>query len=154
MPMLQIECNLEAIEAAKLAKLTGKPVQVAFDRAEEFFYDTYRPAAVVKIKSGIDGSGNMVFWDYDVYMAGEKCTEVLYDIPHNKVNVYGSWMMPPPGIHPFPVGTWRAPGGPNNLHAKELQISIMAAKAGIDPLEFRLKNLKDKKNDTGAQGRG
>jgi isoquinoline 1-oxidoreductase len=43
------------------------------------------------------------------------------------------------------VGPWRAPGGPNNIHAKELQISLMAAKAGIDPLEFRLKNTKDEK---------
>ena len=87
----------------------------------------------------------MVFWDYDVYMAGERGAEVIYDIPHNKVNVFGSWMMPPPEAHPFKVGPWRAPGGPNNIHAKELQITIMAAKAGIDPLEFRLKNLKDEK---------
>jgi len=137
--------NLEAVEAARLAKLTGKPVQVTFTRAEEFFYDTYRPAAVIKIKSGIDESGKIVLWDYDVYMAGERCAEVFYDIPHHKVNVYGSWMMPPPGAHPLRVGPWRAPGGPNNVHAKELQISLMAAKAGIDPLEFRLKNTKDEK---------
>ena len=78
-------------------------------------------------------------------MAGERCAEVLYDIPHNRVNVYGSWMMPPPGAHPVRVGAWRAPGGPNNVHAKEMQISLMAAKAGIDPLEFRLKNLKNEK---------
>jgi nicotinate dehydrogenase subunit B len=145
MPMMQLQCNLEAVEAARLAKLTGKPVQVTFTRAEEFFYDTYRPAAVIKIKSGIDGSGKVVFWDYDVYMAGERGAEVIYDIPHNKVNVFGSWMMPPPEAHPFKVGPWRAPGGPNNIHAKELQMTIMAAKAGIDPLEFRLKNLKDEK---------
>ena len=145
MPMMQLQCNLEAVEAARLAKLTGKPVQITFTRAEEFFYDTYRPAAVIKIKSGIDGSGKVVFWDYDVYMAGERGAEVIYDIPHNKVNVFGSWMMPPPEAHPFKVGPWRAPGGPNNIHAKELQITIMAAKAGIDPLEFRLKNLKDEK---------
>ncbi|MFC1839449.1 molybdopterin cofactor-binding domain-containing protein, partial [Thermodesulfobacteriota bacterium] len=50
-----------------------------------------------------------------------------------------------PEAHPFRVGAWRAPGGPNNVHAKELQISLMAAKAGIDPLEFRLKNMKDEK---------
>jgi len=78
-------------------------------------------------------------------MAGERCAEVVYDIPHNKVNVYGSWMMPPPGAHPVRVGPWRAPGGGNNIHAKDLQINLMAAKAGIDPLEFRLKNLKDEK---------
>ena len=145
MPMMKLQCNLEAVEAARLAQLTGKPVQVAFSRAEEFFNDTFRPAAVIKIKSGIDGSGNVVLWDYDVYMAGERCSEVIYNIPNNRVKVYGSWSMPPEEAHPFGVGPWRAPGGPNNIHAKELQMTIMAAKAGIDPLEFRIKNLKDEK---------
>ena len=64
--------NTQAVEAARLAKVVGKPVQVAWSRAEEFFYDTFRPAAIVKIKSGIDGSGKMVFWDYDVLFAGER----------------------------------------------------------------------------------
>ncbi|MBP1608008.1 MAG: aldehyde oxidase and xanthine dehydrogenase molybdopterin binding, partial [Acidobacteria bacterium] len=48
--------NSEATEAAMLAKITGKPVQVAFSRAEEFFYDTFRPAAVIKVRSGLDSS--------------------------------------------------------------------------------------------------
>lgn len=138
-------CNLEALEAARLARLTGKPVQVAFTRPEEFFYDTFRPATIIKIKSGLDGSGNIVFWQYDVYMAGDRCADIIYDVPHHRVNVYGSWMMPAAGSHPFRVGAWRAPGAPNNIHAKELQMSIMAAKSGIDPLEFRLRHLKDEK---------
>ena len=143
--MMSTSANLEAMEAARLAKLTGKPVQVSFTRPEEFFYDTFRPATVIKIKSGLDSSGNIVLWNYDVYMAGDRCAEIIYDVPHHSVNVFGSWMMPPPGAHPFRVGPWRAPGGPNNIHAKELQMNIMAAKAGIDPLEFRLKHLKNKK---------
>ncbi len=138
-------CNLEALEAARLARLTGKPVQVAFTRSEEFFYDTFRPATIIKIKSGLDGSGNIVLWQYDVYMAGNRCAEIIYDVPHHSVNIYGSWMNPPPDSHPFRVGAWRAPGAPNNIHAKELQMSIMAAKAGVDPLEFRLNHLKDER---------
>ena len=47
--------NTQAVEAARLSKAVGKPVQVAWSRAEEFFYDTFRPAAIVKISSGIDG---------------------------------------------------------------------------------------------------
>ena len=43
----------QAVEAARLAKITGRPVQVVWDRAEEFFFDTFRPAAVVKIRSGL-----------------------------------------------------------------------------------------------------
>ncbi|NWG14778.1 MAG: xanthine dehydrogenase family protein molybdopterin-binding subunit, partial [Acidobacteria bacterium] len=42
----------QAVQAARLSKLTGKPVQVAWTREEEFFYDTFMPAAVVKITSG------------------------------------------------------------------------------------------------------
>ncbi|HAL56663.1 MAG TPA: hypothetical protein DCP63_09345, partial [Bacteroidetes bacterium] len=64
--------NLQAVEAARLAKLSGKPVQVAWSRKEEFFFDTFRPAAVVKIKSGIAENGGVSLWDYHVYFAGER----------------------------------------------------------------------------------
>jgi CO/xanthine dehydrogenase Mo-binding subunit len=46
-------------------------------------------------------------------------------------------------LHPFGVGAWRAPGNNTNSFARESQIDIMAAAAGIDPVEFRLKNLSD-----------
>ena len=49
------------------------------------------------------------------------------------------------GVHPFATGPWRAPGNNTNTFARESQIDIMAAKAGIDPLEFRLNNLSDEK---------
>ncbi|MDH3725921.1 MAG: molybdopterin-dependent oxidoreductase, partial [Myxococcales bacterium] len=49
--------NMQAVEAARLAKAVGRPVQVMRTREEEFFYDTFRPAAIVKIHSGIDDAG-------------------------------------------------------------------------------------------------
>jgi isoquinoline 1-oxidoreductase len=48
-------------------------------------------------------------------------------------------------IHPFGTGAWRAPNNNANTFARETQIDIMASEAGLDPLEFRLKNLKDEK---------
>jgi isoquinoline 1-oxidoreductase len=45
--------------------------------------------------------------------------------------------------HPFATGPWRAPGANTNRFAVEQQIDTMAAAAGMDPLEFRLKNTKD-----------
>ena len=133
----------QAVEAAKLAKITGKPVQVTWSRAEEFFYDTYRPAAVVKIKSGIDSAGKICLWDYDVYFAGSRSAEQFYDVPHNIIRVYGGGMGAGATPHPFATGPWRAPGAPVNVFARESQIDIMAAKAKIDPLEFRLNNISD-----------
>jgi nicotinate dehydrogenase subunit B len=133
----------QAVEAARLAKATGKPVQVCFNRAEEFLFDTFRPAAVVKIKSGIDSAGKMCLWDNHIYYAGNRSAEQFYDVPNNLMSVYGSWMGMGPSVHPFATGAWRAPGANINVFARESQIDIMAAKLKIDPLEFRLKNLSD-----------
>ncbi|MCK6621633.1 MAG: xanthine dehydrogenase family protein molybdopterin-binding subunit [Calditrichaceae bacterium] len=142
--------NQQAIEAARLAKLSGKPVQVAWTRAEEFFYDTFRPAAIVKIRSGISpngagGSGGIAFWDYRVYFAGDRGAQQFYDVPHHRTAVHGSNWRGAPGSHPFATGPWRAPANNTNTFARESQIDIMAAKAGMDPLEFRLKNLKNER---------
>ena len=137
--------NRQAVEASRLAKLTGKSVQVAWSRAEEFFYDTFRPAAVIKIKSGIDKSGKIVVWDYNVYFAGERGSQQFYTIPHHRTIAYGSGWRGTPGSHPFATGAWRAPSNNNNTFARESQIDIMASKAEADPLEFRLKNLSDKR---------
>jgi len=130
----------QGVEAARLAKLTGKPVQVAWTRSEEFFYDTFRPAAVVKITSGITNSGRISLWDYGVYFAGQRGSEQFYDIPHHQTTVYSG-----DSAHLFGTGPWRAPANNTNTFARESQIDIMASKAGIDPLEFRLNNLKDER---------
>jgi nicotinate dehydrogenase subunit B len=134
--------SAQAIEAARLAKATRKPVMVVWSRAEEFFFDTFRPAAVVKIRSGLDDAGNMVFWDYQVYFAGQRGCDNFYEIPHHREAVYGEWRIPP-GIHPFAVGPWRAPAANTNVYARELHLNLMAAAAGQDPLAFRLNHLKD-----------
>jgi nicotinate dehydrogenase subunit B len=130
----------QGIEAARLAKITGKPVQVAWTRSEEFFYDTFRPAAVVKITSGVTNSGRISLWDYGVYFAGQRGSEQFYDIPHHQTTVYSG-----DSAHPFGTGPWRAPANNTNTFARESQIDIMASKAGVDPLEFRLNNLKDER---------
>ncbi len=135
--------NRQAVEAAKLAKMAGRPVLLAWTRAEEFFYDTFRPAAVVKIKAGVTGSGSIALWDYGVYFAGERGSQHFYDIPHHRTMAYGSGWRGQPGSHPFGTGAWRAPANNTNTFGRESQIDILAAAAGMDPLEFRLKNLKD-----------
>ncbi|MBW2609413.1 MAG: xanthine dehydrogenase family protein molybdopterin-binding subunit [Deltaproteobacteria bacterium] len=137
--------NPEAVEAARLAKLTGKPVQVARNRAEDIFYDSFRPAAVVKIRSGLNDAGKIMLWDYDVFFAGEDGSLLFYEVPHHQVLSRGGWMRALPGSHPFSIGPWRAPATSNNTFARESHIDIMASKAGKDPVEFRLQNLSDKK---------
>ncbi len=135
----------QAVEAARLSRLTGKPVQVAWTRKEEFFYDTFRPAALINVRSGVDGNGGISFWDYKVYCAGQRGADMLYDTPHHRIMAYNGGWGGSSGVHPFAVGAWRAPGNNSNTFARESQIDVMAARAGMDPLEFRLRNLSDKK---------
>lgn len=137
----------QAVEAARLSQICGKPVQVERTRAEEFFYDTFDPAAVVKISSALDRDGRISRWDYQVFAAGERGATTFYDIPNLRILSAGgmSYGGAPPvkDLHPFAVGPWRAPGANMNVFATESQIDIMAAAAGVDPVAFRLKHLGD-----------
>lgn len=137
--------NLQVVEAARLAKLAGKPVMVAWTRAEEFFDDSFRPAAIVKIRSGVTPEGGIAFWDYHVYFAGSRGAEHFYNIPDYSTASVGSGFGTSAGTHPFATGAWRAPGNNTNTFARECQIDVLAAKAGIDPVDFRMRNLRDEK---------
>ncbi len=133
----------QGIEAARIAKLAQKPVMVAYTREEEFFMDYFRPAAVVKIKSGITKEGKIALWDFKQYFAGNRGSDTIYDVPNAKTTGIREKRGTP--VHPFPTGAWRAPGNNTNTFARESQVDILAEKAGIDPVQFRLDNLADKK---------
>jgi nicotinate dehydrogenase subunit B len=137
----------QAIEAARLAQITGRAVQVAWTRAEEFFFDTFDPASVVKVASAMDANGRISLWDSTVYSAGERGAIACYDVPNARFRSSGGSLYETaelhPSLHPFAVGPWRAPGANMNTFAIESQIDIMAAAARVDALAFRLRNLTD-----------
>jgi CO/xanthine dehydrogenase Mo-binding subunit len=120
---------------------------VAWSRKEEFFYDSFRPAAVIRLKSGIDKANQIVYWDYDNFFAGTRSSDPVYDIPHHRVSSRGGWGGRGGGAqtHPFAVGAWRGPGSNTNVFAIESHIDVMAEAAGMDPLTFRMKNLKNER---------
>uniref|UniRef100_UPI00356A6240 xanthine dehydrogenase family protein molybdopterin-binding subunit n=1 Tax=Lutibacter sp. TaxID=1925666 RepID=UPI00356A6240 len=130
--------NQQAIEAAKIAKICGKPIQLVWSRKEEFLYDRFRPAALVKVNSGVDENGKLNLWEFDIYCAGTRGTSLFYDIPHNKTQIFND-----NNVHIFGTGAWRAPGNNSTTFARESHIDVMAFKVGIDPLDFRLNNLKN-----------
>jgi nicotinate dehydrogenase subunit B len=129
--------NRQAVEAARIAKMVeGTPVQVMWNRREEFMYDMFRPAMVVKANSGITKDGLIKFWDFNVYCAGDRGTELFYKVPHHRTTLFNG-----KEVHPFGTGAWRAPGNNSTTFARESHIDIMAHKIGMDPLEFRIKNM-------------
>lgn len=137
----------QAIEAARLAHATGGAVQVAWDRAEEFGNDTFDPASVVRVESGLAEDGSVSHFDYAVYSAGERGAASCYDFAHARFRASGAPSYGPAGagasVHPFPVGPWRGPGANMNCFAIESQIDIMAAASAQDPLAFRMRHLTD-----------
>ncbi len=136
--------SLQSVEAARLAKITGRPVQVVWDRGEEFFYDTFRPAAVVKIKAGVTKAGKLAFWNFEVTGAGDREARTFYEVAHQRTTSAGGWGGGnPAGMHPFAVGPWRAPSVNTNTFARESHMDMLAEQAGMDPVEFRLNNLSD-----------
>ncbi|QGY43208.1 molybdopterin-dependent oxidoreductase [Maribellus comscasis] len=127
-------------EAVKLSKITGHPVQLAWTRKEEFFFDAFRPAAVVQLKAGLNAKGLTTFWDCDVLFGGARSSEPIYDIPHYSVKMHSRG-----SVHPFDTGAWRGPGSNTNVFAMESFTDMLAQAAGTDPLSFRLNNLTDER---------
>jgi CO/xanthine dehydrogenase Mo-binding subunit len=133
------------LEIAKIAKLApGKPIMCVWDRAEDMYFTQHRPAAFIKIRSGLTKEGMLGYYEYNVFGAGQWGADTNYDIPNQKTSFVGSWAPfepSPKGMQPLQVGPWRAPACNSNTFANECQIDEMAHLAGADPAEFRLKHL-------------
>lgn len=132
--------NAQAIEAALLAKKAGVPVQLAWTRKEEFMYNMFRPAGVMQIKAGVKKDGRISAWKYQIYCAGSRGVKDFYGIQNIQTALYDKR-----NIHPFGTGAWRAPGNNTTTFARESHIDVLANIIGMDPLEFRLKNISDSK---------
>jgi CO/xanthine dehydrogenase Mo-binding subunit len=123
-------------------------VQVVWDRREEFFLDTFRPAAVVKLRSGLDPAGRITFWDCQVCGTSDREAEIGYVFPAKRFASTGDGGdigTTAAGLHPFATGAWRAPAANTNVFARESHMDVLAAQAKADPLAFRLRHLTDKR---------
>ena len=129
--------NRQAIEVARIADKIRKPVQLVWTRKEEFMYDGFRTAALMKTTMGADKGGKLQYWDFDIYCAGTRGTKLFYDIPNKRTRMFNAR-----NIHQFGTGAWRAPGNNSTTFARESHIDVVAHEMGIDPLKFRMMNMK------------
>jgi nicotinate dehydrogenase subunit B len=140
--------NKQAVEAAQLSKATGVPVNVTWTRKEEFFYDSFQPPCLVKIRAGLNASQQICFWDSQAYYTGNyhMATNGKYSIPNHRTLFYGDWVNTDNAFRsplPFPEGPWRSPGNSMLTFARESHVDALAAAAGLDPVEFRLRHFTD-----------
>ena len=127
-----------AIEAARLARATGKPVKLGWTREEEFTWAYFRPAGVIDIKSGVKSDGTITAWEFHNYNSGASGLEIKYDIPNNDIQFH-------PANSPLRQGSYRGLAATANHFARETNIDELAHSVNMDPLAFRLKNIKDER---------
>ena len=127
-----------AIEAARLAKQAAKPVKLIWTREEEFTWAYFRPAGVIEIKSAAAPDGTLASWEFVNYNSGPSGLESPYASAVSKVRFQ-------PTKSPLRQGSYRGLAATANHFARESNMDELAASIGMDPLAFRLKNLKDER---------
>ena len=125
-----------ALEAARLAKAAGRPVKLVWTREEEFNWAYFRPAGVIEVTAGVKKDGTITAWEFHNYNSGGSAIRPSYAIPNQKVAFHASRA-------PLRQGSYRALAATANHFARESHIDDLARAIRMDPLEFRLKNLKD-----------
>ncbi len=127
-----------AIEAARLAKAAGKPVKLVWTREEEFAWAYFRPAGLIEITSGADKDGKLTAWEFHNYNSGSAGIRPVYEIPNQKIEFHTV-------RSPLRQGSYRALASTANHFAREVHLDELAESLKLDPLEFRLRNLKDER---------
>jgi CO/xanthine dehydrogenase Mo-binding subunit len=130
--------NEAATEAARLSKAAGKPVKLVWTRQEEFTWAYFRPAGLIEVNAGVKSDGTLTAWDFHNYNSGGSAIRPLYDVANLRASSHNSRA-------PLAQGSYRALAATANHFARESHIDDLAAAVKMDPLEFRLKNLKDER---------
>src|SRR3989449_284231 len=165
-----------ALDAALLARATGgRPVKLQWMRDDEFMWEPYGSAMVMKLAGGLDAQGNIVGWSHELWshphstrpgasagvnllaaqhLANPLLRQLPADVPQpaggadrNSIPLYEF-----PNVKvvkhyipeaPLRTSALRTLGGYANVFALESFMDELAAAAQSDPVEFRLRHMKD-----------
>ena len=155
-----------AADAAILSRATGHPVRVQWTREDELGWDPKGPPQLISVAGAVSADGRILDWRTELWIP--KTTRGLPSIPllapeaagldhvpglntglisqngdppysAESIQVVAHWLKDAP-LRPAPI---RSPGKPANCFAVESFVDELAAAAGVDPVEFRLRGLKD-----------
>jgi isoquinoline 1-oxidoreductase beta subunit len=142
------------MEAAQVAKATGKPVMVLWTREDDMQHDFYRPASYHRMQGAIDAKGNLAAWKHfqsstsiaavwdkdgqEKPEASEFATAAF--IPYVTPNFRVEYALAKSGV---PRAWWRSVEHSSSGFVVETFADELAAAAGADPLAFRLRLIGD-----------
>ena len=134
-----------------LSKRTGRPVKMVMTYTEELMAGNPRHPATISLRTGVTDQGKVVafqarvVFDSGAYagfkpvpfvnIPGANSAAGVYGTPHVKIDAYSVY------TNCLPSGHVRAPGDPQVTFAVESSMELIAEAIGIDPLEFRKRNL-------------
>ncbi|MBX7247031.1 MAG: xanthine dehydrogenase family protein molybdopterin-binding subunit [Candidatus Sumerlaeaceae bacterium] len=144
--------NVVALHAALLAKKSGKPVRLIYDRQEDMACSTKRHPSVSRVKIGVSRDGVLKALDFDFQIdAGAYVTLSPVVLSRGVLHAGGCYRWPAARIrgrsfttNSPPYGAFRGFGAPQSLFATECAINAVADRLGMDPAEFRRKNFLHK----------
>ena len=143
-----------------LSKKSAQPARMIMDYTEELTAGNPRHAAIIKIKTGVKKDGKIVAHHLDFlfdsgayasmkpagYLIGASTCAGPYKIENCLIEermVY---------TNKIPCGHMRAPGDPQGFFANESQLDMVARKLGMDPAEFKRKNMLRDGDETPTGG--
>ncbi len=143
--------DLAEVHSAILARITGRPVKTMYTREEDFVTRTHRPQFRNEMRLGVNRDGDVQFGQFRVYAnvgaqrgGGANGSwyglQHLYAIPHLRLEATDIF------TNSFRSGPYRCVSHPNGTFALEMMMERAADAIGMDPVEFRLRNLNEQGN--------
>ena len=163
-------CYEDASQAAAiLSQAVGKPVRVQYMRHDEHGWDNYGPAHLAEVRAGVDADGNIIAYEYDGWQHGWTVTSTVSDsalrkpgaeraggsgsITVNPISTGSMYKIPNRRVtsHAVPMEGYlrgaalRSPLDLSFAFASEQTMDELAKALGMDPFEFRRKNIGDRR---------
>src|SRR2546429_531338 len=148
--------DLAEVHAAILSKLTARPIKMNYTRYEDFVTRTHRNEFRDEMKMGVNKDGSIAFGQFKVIanVGAQRAgaangawfnMQNLYNIPNLRLEAIDVM------TNSYKSGPYRCVSHPNGTFALEITMEKAAYAIGMDPIEFRLKNLNEVGNpDTKA----
>ena len=141
--------SILAVHAALLAKKSGRPVKIIYDRAEDMAATTKRHPSRTRHRTAVTREGRLVALDIDFVVDGgaySTLSQVVlsrgcihaagpYDVDHVRIHARAVATNAPPH------GAFRGFGAPQSLFALERHLDVIARQLGIAPEEMRRRNF-------------
>lgn len=146
------------IDAARLAKLCGRPVKVQWSRSDEFRAGFHRPPSSHRLRLSADAAGRITHWHH-AFRSGHV---IFTSAAMGSGLQFATGFVADPGVArgsvppyaadatlvefedvrlPVKTGPWRGLGAAANSWAVETAIDALARAKGIDPLEMRMRSI-------------